>query len=82
LVALLILVIVLVALSVREPQKAVALLVGSTAVTFFLFRTMLRAWEVKSKSDALLVLASSLDEKVLRSVVLALAQPPRDAKKD
>ena len=35
----------------------------------FLLRTMLRMWETKTNSEALLALATTLDSNVVRSVI-------------
>ena len=56
-----------------QPTKALALLGASGVSIPSLLRMMLRMWESKVKAEALLLLATSLDEKVLRMVVMTLA---------
>lgn len=60
----------------NEPAKAVALLGASGISIPFVLRMMLRMWESKVKSEALLLLATALDEQSLRAVVLTLARGP------
>jgi hypothetical protein len=58
----------------NDPAKAVALLAASGISIPFLLRMMLRMWESKVKSEAMLLLATSLNGESLRAVVLTLAR--------
>jgi hypothetical protein len=56
-----------------QPARAATLLGAGGISIPFILRMMFRMWESKVKAEALLLLATSLDEKVLRMVVMTLA---------
>jgi len=75
LVIMLVLALLLLALNLTQPARAAAVLAASGVSIPFLLRMMLRMWETKTNSEALLALATTLDPKTLQSIVKVLSQP-------
>ena len=71
---LLLLAVLLLARYLGEPAKAGAVLAASGLSIPFLLRTMLRMWEVKTNTEALMHLAATLEGDTLRSVVKVFAE--------
>jgi hypothetical protein len=74
LIGIMIVIVVLLALFIREPQVAAGILAVSGVSLPYLIRMLLHMWQMKIQAETLIVLSTHLEPTMMRSIVKVLSQ--------